>query len=56
LTNKLEDMVYVRLDRELKLAIENYRKRYDVVPSRSNAIRELLQKILKQENCYPPLK
>ena len=38
----LSEMVYVKIDKDLKERIENYRRSFDKIPSRSQAIRDLV--------------
>jgi Arc/MetJ-type ribon-helix-helix transcriptional regulator len=42
MNDELKDMVYIRLDENLKRAIEDYRKEFDEIPNRSEAIRRLI--------------
>ena len=39
-----DEMVYVKIDGEMKTNIENYRKQFDPIPTRSEAIRQLIKK------------
>ena len=45
-----EDMMYFRLDPELRALLDEYRKQFSPIPNRSEAIRQLLEEALLLHN------